>query len=94
MALAVQHELHSLPWTSQQPRAHVARTALYLTAAQAESGYTCPITMTFAAVPALRAQPEIAARWEPLLTARAYDPSSPQPPATAPRSAARCAAWR
>ena len=30
--------------------------------------------MTYAAVPALRAQPEIAAEWEPLLIARGYDP--------------------
>src|SRR3954467_5431631 len=36
MGLAVRHELHSLPWTSPEPSAHVARTALYLTAAQAE----------------------------------------------------------
>jgi putative acyl-CoA dehydrogenase len=75
MALATRHELHSLPWTSEQPGAHAARTALYLTAAQAEGGFACPITMTFAAVPALRAQPEVAAHWEPLLTARAYDPA-------------------
>src|SRR3954470_4988387 len=34
MGLAVSHELHSLPWTSPEPSAHVARTALYLTAAQ------------------------------------------------------------
>ncbi len=34
----------------------------------------CPIGMTFAAVPALRAQPEIAAEWEPRLTATTYDP--------------------
>src|SRR5919107_1512203 len=74
MGLAVRHELHSLPWTSRRPAAHVARTALYLTAAQAEGGFACPITMTFAAVPALRAQPELAAVWEPRLTATSYDP--------------------
>ncbi|MGH2841663.1 MAG: acyl-CoA dehydrogenase family protein, partial [Solirubrobacteraceae bacterium] len=75
MALAVRHELHSLPWTSEPARpGHVARTALYLTAAQAEGGFACPITMTFAAVPALRAQPELAAAWEPRLTATTYDP--------------------
>ncbi len=74
MALGVRHELHSLPWTSAQPAAHAARTALYVTAAQAEGGFACPITMTFAAVPALRAQPEIAAEWEPRLTATTYDP--------------------
>jgi putative acyl-CoA dehydrogenase len=74
MSLAVSHELHSLPWTSPQDGAHVARTALYMTAAQAEGGFACPITMTFAAVPALRVQPEVAAVWEPRLTATSYDP--------------------
>ena len=74
MTLAVRHELHGLPWTSAHPGAHVARTAMYLTAVQAEGGFACPITMTFAAVPALRAQPEIAAEWEPRLTATTYDP--------------------
>jgi putative acyl-CoA dehydrogenase len=74
MALGVGHELHSLPWTSEEPFAHTARAALYMTAMQAEAGYACPITMTFAAIPALRAQPELAAEWEPLLTATSYDP--------------------
>jgi putative acyl-CoA dehydrogenase len=73
MALGVEHELHSLPWTSDEPFAHTARAALYMTAMQAEAGYACPITMTFAAIPALRAQPELAAEWEPLLTSRSYD---------------------
>ncbi len=74
IALATKHELHSLPWTSAQPAAHAARTALYLTAAQAEGGFACPITMTFAAVPALRASPALAAAWEPRLTSTSYDP--------------------
>ncbi|HXA54336.1 MAG TPA: acyl-CoA dehydrogenase family protein, partial [Solirubrobacteraceae bacterium] len=56
------------------PSAHVARAALYMTAMQAEAGYACPITMTFAVVPALRAQPELAAAWEPLVTSTTYDP--------------------
>ncbi|HXB64717.1 MAG TPA: acyl-CoA dehydrogenase family protein [Solirubrobacteraceae bacterium] len=74
MKMGVEHELHSLPWTSPDPAAHVARAAMYMTAMQAEAGYACPITMTFAVVPALRAQPELAAEWEPLLTATTYDP--------------------
>jgi putative acyl-CoA dehydrogenase len=74
MTLGVEHELHSLPWTSAEPSAHTARAALYMTAMQAEAGFACPITMTFAVVPALRAQPELAAEWEPLVTARTYDP--------------------
>jgi len=74
MRLGAEHELHSLPWTAARPGAHVARAALYMTAIQAEAGFACPLTMTFAAVPALRAQPELAAEWEPLLTAASYDP--------------------
>jgi putative acyl-CoA dehydrogenase len=73
MRLGVENELHSLPWTSEQPCAHAARAALYATAMQAEAGFACPITMTFAVVPALRAQPELAAEWEPLLMAKTYD---------------------
>ena len=75
MELSREHELHSLPWTETAPErpGHVARTAMYLTATQAEFGFACPTTMTFAAVPALRAQPEIAAEWEPLLTSTAYN---------------------
>jgi len=74
MTMGIEHELHSLPWTSDEPFAHTARAALYMTAMQAEAGFACPITMTFAAIPALRAQPELAAEWEPLLTATTYDP--------------------
>jgi putative acyl-CoA dehydrogenase len=74
MKMGVENELHSLPWTSDEPYSHTARAALYMTAMQAEAGFCCPITMTFAVVPALRAQPELAAEWEPRLMARTYDP--------------------
>ncbi|MEA2313744.1 MAG: putative acyl-CoA dehydrogenase [Solirubrobacteraceae bacterium] len=74
MKLGVENELHSLPWTSEREAAHTARAALYMTAMQAEAGFACPITMTFAVVPALRHQPELAAEWEPLVTATSYDP--------------------
>ncbi|HUA73526.1 MAG TPA: acyl-CoA dehydrogenase family protein [Solirubrobacteraceae bacterium] len=73
MRMGVEQELHSLPWTSQEPSPHTARAALYMTAMQAEAGFCCPITMTFAVIPALRAQPELAAEWEPLLMSRSYD---------------------
>ena len=76
MRMGVENELHALPWRSDEPTAHTARAALYMTAMQAEAGYACPITMTFAVVPALRAQPELAAEWEPLVTATTYDPRS------------------
>src|SRR5438874_348174 len=74
MKMGVEHELHSLPWTSTRPCAHAARAGLYMTAMQAEAGFCCPITMTFAVVPALRAQPELAAEWERLVTDTSYDP--------------------
>jgi len=76
MTMGVEHELHSLPWTSDEPAVHAARAAMYMTGMQAEAGYACPITMTFAVLPALRAQPELAAEWEPLVTATTYDPRS------------------
>ena len=76
MKMGVEHELHSLPWNSERPFTHTARAALYMTAMQAEAGYCCPITMTYAVVPALRAQPELADEWEPLVTATSYDPRS------------------
>jgi putative acyl-CoA dehydrogenase len=75
MAAGVRDGLHALPWTeTATPGAHVARAALYQCAVQAEAGFGCPLTMTFAAVPALHAQPEIADEWVPRLTHRTYDP--------------------
>ena len=71
---AVAHGLHAQPWRDPSPGAHVVRAAGYFVFSQAEQGHGCPVTMTFAAVPALRAQPELAAEWEPLLTSLDYDP--------------------
>jgi putative acyl-CoA dehydrogenase len=83
MARGVHDEMHALPWNDPQPGAHVARAAIYLSGTQAEAGFGCPITMTFAAVPALRATPEVADEWVPRLTARGYDgalkPASEKP---------------
>ena len=59
--------MHSLPWTSSEANPHVARAAMYLTSGQVEAGHGCPITMTFAAVPALRTTPELADEWVPKL---------------------------
>jgi putative acyl-CoA dehydrogenase len=74
MKMGVENELHSLPWRSSEAAPHAARAALYMTAMQAEAGFACPITMTFAVLPALRAQPELLAEWGPLVTANTYDP--------------------
>ena len=73
MELSVGHGLHALPWREPRPGAHVARAALFFVLSQAESGHGCPISMTYSAMPALRAQPELAHEWEPRLTSTHYD---------------------
>jgi putative acyl-CoA dehydrogenase len=80
MATAVGHGLHAAAWADQSPGGHVARAAKFYIWAQAEAGHGCPISMTYAAVPALRQQPSLAQRFEPLLTTRDYDPGL-RPPA-------------
>jgi putative acyl-CoA dehydrogenase len=74
MRVSVEHGLHALPWREPREGAHVARAVLMLLALQAEPGHGCPISMTYAALPALRSTPQLAAEWEPLLTSLAYDP--------------------
>jgi putative acyl-CoA dehydrogenase len=74
MGLAVRNGSHALPWREPGPGAHVARAAQMLMASGVEPGHCCPISMTYAAVAALRRQPELAAEWEPRLTSLDYDP--------------------
>lgn len=74
MRTAVEHGLPSLPWAEPRPGAHVARASMTYLHSQAEAGTGCPLTMTFAAVPALRLQPELAEYWLPKMLAREYDP--------------------
>ena len=70
---AVEREIHALPWRAPRPGAHVARAALELLWTQANAGVMCPVSMTYSAIPALRADPELAAEWEPRLTLPDYD---------------------
>jgi putative acyl-CoA dehydrogenase len=56
-----------------RPSGHVRRAAAFLVWTQVEAGNCCPLSMTNAAVPALRTDPELAAEWEPLLTSTVYD---------------------
>lgn len=54
---------------------HLRHAAISYMMAQVEPGVCCPMTMTYAAVPALAANPDLSALWTPRLTARGYDPS-------------------
>jgi putative acyl-CoA dehydrogenase len=74
MTTAIENGLHCAPWVEPKPGAHVARAAKSYLHSQVEAGHGCPITMTFAVVPALRLQPDLAALWQPMITARSYDP--------------------
>jgi putative acyl-CoA dehydrogenase len=74
MRTAVSHGLHAAPWADERPGAHVARAAKFLVWTQAEAGHGCPISMTYASVPALRHAPDLAATYLPLLSAPVYEP--------------------
>ena len=74
MRIALEHGLHSSPWTQPGPGAHVIRAAKYYMHSQVEAAHCCPVTMTFAAIPSIRQQPDLARIWEPKILANHYDP--------------------
>ncbi|MDP3755807.1 acyl-CoA dehydrogenase family protein [Polaromonas sp.] len=74
MSAAIAHGLPSMPWTEPRAGAQVARAAMSYLHSQAEAGSGCPLTMTFASVPALRLQPDIAEIWLPKILSTQYDP--------------------
>lgn len=71
---AIEHGLHASPWIDPKPGAHVARAAHYYLQYQVEAGHACPVTMTFASVPALSTTPGLAAHWIPQILSLRYDP--------------------
>jgi putative acyl-CoA dehydrogenase len=73
MRTAVEHGLHGAPWASSRAGEHVARAAKVMAWGVSDAGHLCPISMTYAVVPALRTTPQLAAAYEPLLTNRHYD---------------------
>ncbi|MER7897106.1 acyl-CoA dehydrogenase family protein [Streptomyces sp. NPDC096046] len=56
-----------------RPAGHLRRAAAFLVWTQVEAGNGCPLSMTHAAVPALRHDPDLAAEWEPRLTSMIYE---------------------
>jgi putative acyl-CoA dehydrogenase len=73
MKAAIGHGLHGAPWADDRTGSHVVRAAK-MSVWTPEPGHVCPISMTYAVVPALRNNPELAAIYEPLLASREYDP--------------------
>jgi putative acyl-CoA dehydrogenase len=75
MTLLIENGAAASPW-SGQPGAQVARAARYMLFGQLENGSQCPVTMTYASVPALKQAPKIAAKWLPKILSGQYDPRS------------------
>ncbi len=74
MTVAISEGLHASSWLSPGPGAQVARAAGFAVWSQVEGGHGCPVSMTHAAIPALRTDPALAAEWEPRLLSTTYDP--------------------
>ncbi|MFI1096929.1 acyl-CoA dehydrogenase family protein [Streptomyces sp. NPDC020917] len=74
MDVSVSAGLAGAAWADARPGAHVARAAGFMVVSMLEAGHLCPVSMTYAVVPALRHSPDLAKVHEPLLTGRVYDP--------------------
>ena len=82
MSLGKEMQLPSFAWNPQgvsKPDAdaaylHTARAALPFIGNQIEAGTMCPLTMTYASVPALQHCDKVAADWVPGIVNPVYDP--------------------
>jgi putative acyl-CoA dehydrogenase len=77
MERAVGHGLQAAPWEQQDAgarHAHVRRAAGFMAWSHTDPGHGCPISMTYAAVPALRVDETLAKEWTPALASTTYDP--------------------
>jgi putative acyl-CoA dehydrogenase len=73
MDVAISNGLHASSWVDTEPGAQVARAAGFSVWSQVEGGHGCPVSMTHAAVPALRVDEKLADEWIPRLTSYTYD---------------------
>ena len=79
MSKSVEFGLGGTAWTNPTPNPHLVRAAKFSVWGQVDAGHGCPISMTYGVVPALRANAELAAQYEPLLTSTVYDPGLRNP---------------
>jgi putative acyl-CoA dehydrogenase len=73
MALAMRHGIHDVAWERPRAGGHVGHAALLCLFTQAEAGVMCPVNMTYAAVPALRTQPDVTQPWIDRILGGRYD---------------------
>ena len=74
MRLGLEAGYAARPWQAGGG-GHLTHAAMVYLLSEVEPGVCCPMTMSYAAVPALSADAGLAALWRPKLTARAYDPA-------------------
>jgi putative acyl-CoA dehydrogenase len=72
LGAALRHRLHGAPWAPQGP-SHVERAAGFLMFTELEPSVLCPVSMTYAVTPALRANPALQAAFGGLLASPRYD---------------------
>jgi putative acyl-CoA dehydrogenase len=75
MGAAVGAGLHGTPWSGEETSPHVLRAAGFMLFTETEPSILCPISMSYAATPALRRNAAIHAEWGSRLTSRHYDPA-------------------
>ncbi|WP_447954066.1 acyl-CoA dehydrogenase family protein [Sphingopyxis chilensis] len=75
MALGLENGIAAAAWDGR-PAGHVLHAAISFILGQVDAGTICPMTMTYAAVPVLRAEPAVADTWVPLILSSRYDPAS------------------
>lgn len=73
MAGATSYGLHGSPWIENEPFGHVTRAAKFYLWSQVDAGHGCPISMTYAVLPALARNAELSRQLAPSIGARTYD---------------------
>ena len=74
LGAALKWGLHTGPWSEGGPATHVKRAAGFMLFTEVEASVLCPVSMTYAVIPALKHNARIAAEWLPKLYGREYDP--------------------
>jgi len=72
MSAALRHRLHATPW-SERPGGHIERAAAFMLFTGLEPSVLCPVSMSYAVTPALRANGGLQRDWGPGLAATTYD---------------------
>ncbi|MFQ5347770.1 MAG: acyl-CoA dehydrogenase family protein [Rhodothalassiaceae bacterium] len=73
MEIGITHRQPAVAW-SGEAGGHVSHAALEFILHQVDAGVCCPLSMTYAGIPALRTNPALARQWEAKFLSDKYDP--------------------